>query len=1258
KLNVTTNDNFQVNYMWYTVTYDGSETGIFLITYDGQELDLATWEGMDNESVFIINFYANDTAGNGNDAPFISYTIYKDEDGPIITIDPPHQDGDKFSWEAPPYEIVVTESHLNYTWYTLYINGSIESEKVIIGIGPVPGGIFSGTIDQSLWDTCNGTVIICFYANDTLGHLSNFNRTVMRDTFSPIITVIGEPPENDYVAGFIAPNINLTIGNLDEDFNMSWYSVLVNGTWSENIFFNGTSVILDGTLIQIDQSIWGSCANGTVIIKFYANDTFGNLGSYELIMEKDIYIPDIYIDVASGGILHPTIFNQQPIFNITFSYPEPHYSMVWYRIIIPETGTMSDIKILTSFTDIELDSDLWAFLPPECEFIIQVWINDTAGNINNVNSTLLGKDVIAPRFDEDLMRPLQGSYHDEAPNITVIVYDMNLDYDSLHYVVNYPTKYPLENGSLVPFNEYLWDSLDEHVPISIWFEVQDIMGNITYYELIIYKDESAPTIDINLPEENGTIFNNPPTLNISVYNEPNLEGMWYQVYQASKSYLSEIRPLSNCSNVDLFIDIWNILDESEFTIYFIANDTFGAKLNISRTYYKDITPPQLDIHSPLIDRYYNSLPVINTTLHNGTIRWYEVEFYHPGLGIWLRNGTYSINSDYQLFDETLWDYWNLELLGEINFTIFFYASDIASNIFSYNFTIYRDVINPTINIILPEETYYNNTAPPYEVCIFDTNLHYSWYTIGSNPTKHFFTLNGTIATWPDLLEGIIIITFFANDTAGNEFNASRMLKKDISSPDIDINAPVSGVTWGEDPKTLNVDFYDPSGIAQRYYCLVGNTTIWIYDWTGTIDEDAWDSLASGSITIYIFAIDSVGNPGNASVTISKDVEAPIINIEGPINGEPLAHDTPIFNISINQNIASINFTWYVVNDSHSSYIFFITEDTTQIQIDQDIWNLFDSGIITVTIYANDSLGHIGNDGKNIEKDITPPTINIEAPDDFIPCGQDSPEIIIVLNDLNNINHTWIILEGNGTTIFASLNNTMDTSILDFGNGTIIITGSIKTTIWNDFNNGTLIIWFFANDTLGNQNDNSTFLIMRKDIVKPKIIFLRPEPNDQVGRDAPLIEISIVDPNLEDTLICYYSINGDPSLMSFSWSESAPYVGINQTFWEYIWDSLNPGDLITITIFANDTLGNEGQESLTLRKYKEEPFDLGKTLMGPMGLIITGSIALVLTPLSIGLVKTSFYKRLEKKDKNKLRSILIFSFLLIGLIFAYISFNML
>jgi len=104
--------------------------------------------------------------------------------------------------------------------------------------------------------------------------------------------------------GLDAPNFNITIDELNLD--TIWYTLDGGG-------MNYTITDLAGTF---NQTAWGALSEGNVTIRFYANDTAGNIGFIDVEVIKEIPEDSNGVPIISFGnyyilftILTLTIFS-------------------------------------------------------------------------------------------------------------------------------------------------------------------------------------------------------------------------------------------------------------------------------------------------------------------------------------------------------------------------------------------------------------------------------------------------------------------------------------------------------------------------------------------------------------------------------------------------------------------------------------------------------------------------------------------------------------------------------------------------------------------------------------------------------------------------------------------------------------------------------------------------------------------------------------------------------------------------------------
>lgn len=288
-----------------------------------------------------IQVFGNDSIGIKYESEVRYFTIYE---LPKIFIKLPIQN-DLFESSAPDYNISITVSGLNKTWYTLD-NGA--TNITFTGL--------TGTINQVEWDKkVDGAITIQFYANDTLGYKNSTEVVVIKDTTAPIIS-IDIPYANDFFAEN-SPSFNLTIDELS--LNTTWYTFDSGIT---NITFTGLTGI-------INQTEWDNQNEGPITIRFYASDMFRRMNYAEITINKDITDPVITIHSPSIGEEFEVI---PPPFSITVD--EFNFESMWYTI----DGGLNNYSI-TQFTGY-IDSTAWNAVPIGA-ITIRFYAKDKAGNM-------------------------------------------------------------------------------------------------------------------------------------------------------------------------------------------------------------------------------------------------------------------------------------------------------------------------------------------------------------------------------------------------------------------------------------------------------------------------------------------------------------------------------------------------------------------------------------------------------------------------------------------------------------------------------------------------------------------------------------------------------------------------------------------------------------------------------------------------------------------------------------------------------------
>jgi len=243
-----------LNTMWYTLDWGLINTSI---TEPTGTIDQTIWNSRPNGTV-DIRFYADDIAGN---VGFEEVTVRKDILPPQITITNPIQN-QVFDDTAPSFDLTISEGNLDARWYSL--DGGATAIQ-FIG--------FAGTINQTEWDKItDGTATITFYANDTLNNLGFSEVSVRKDTIEPQITINSPSPNQIFYEE--APSFDLTI--VEQNLDAIWYTL-----------DDGLITFLCGTSGNINNLYWNAIPPGFYILKFYTNDTVGNIGFSEVTIKKE-----------------------------------------------------------------------------------------------------------------------------------------------------------------------------------------------------------------------------------------------------------------------------------------------------------------------------------------------------------------------------------------------------------------------------------------------------------------------------------------------------------------------------------------------------------------------------------------------------------------------------------------------------------------------------------------------------------------------------------------------------------------------------------------------------------------------------------------------------------------------------------------------------------------------------------------------------------------------------------------------------------
>jgi len=270
-------------------------------------------------------------------------------------------------------------------------------------------------------------------------------------------------PSSLQLLGVNSPSFIVDIN--DPNLDIMWYSLN-----------NGLTNITFGTNGTFNPSAWDSVSNGTVTIYFYANDLAGNEAFDSVVVRVDKFIPTIVINLPANN----TVIETRP--SIHLIVPDVDFDWIWY-IVDPYPYI-----ILANNSVQLLPLSIWDALS-EGSFTIELFANDTAGNLNNFYTINLIKDISAPIVVIVNPLPNANETFTSAPEITLTINDATLN--TTWYVIvgtNYTFEFAATIGNFViTIDQAAWNSLSEGV-FTITFYANDTLGNTSSASITLKKD--------------------------------------------------------------------------------------------------------------------------------------------------------------------------------------------------------------------------------------------------------------------------------------------------------------------------------------------------------------------------------------------------------------------------------------------------------------------------------------------------------------------------------------------------------------------------------------------------------------------------------------------------------------------------------------------------------------------------------------------------------------------------------------------------
>jgi len=471
------------------------------------------------------------------------------------------------------------------------------------------------------------------YVGDGISGLAVIQVRRRLDIVDPIITIL-YPNTNNNLFGKTAPSFSVKIEDIYPGIDTMWYTL--DGGFTNTTFTANES---------ISQTLWESRGNGTVTIRFYANDTSGNINWEEIVVRKDILDPLITINSPNPNDLFGS---SAPYYDISIF--EGNLQSIWYRLL---NGTVTTEN--TTITDLigVFGENVWDSVGNGI-VTIQFFANDTLGNIG-FSEVIVRKDISVPIIA--INSPILHDIFRFAPDFNISVSGSNLD----------TTWYTLDNG----ITNYTFIGLIGKIDQSAWnnqvdgfiiikFYINNTLNVIGYDEITVIKDTIGPGIHINYPIPNELVGNIAPIFNVEISDINGIDTLWYTLDGG-------ITNTTFTTNESISQTLWESRGNGTVTIRFYANDTSGNINWKEIPVRKDILGPIITINAPIMNQEFKVAPTYEISIIEVNLDkiWYTLD---GGLT------NITITNLMDTIDQTVW-----EGISEGSLTIRFYANDTLGN---------------------------------------------------------------------------------------------------------------------------------------------------------------------------------------------------------------------------------------------------------------------------------------------------------------------------------------------------------------------------------------------------------------------------------------------------------------------------------------------------------------------------------------------------------------------------------------------------
>jgi hypothetical protein len=280
---------------------------------------------------------------------------------------------------APSFIVEVQDfSPINFVQYQLLGPALFTANISLTETSP---SLYTSTIEEYAWDCINNAseVVLWVHAGDSCNNNISVNATIQKLLTAPQITL---KPINTIYFGAAPPAVEISA--IDPDLADCWWTI--NGISLGSIDSSQLPAI-----ITIGSEQWDLVSEGPILIKVFADDTYGTIGSSECFIVKDLTPPKITVlkPLSSEIGLANLYTGQEYMIGIQDEAPIVSVEVNLGSEVIYSGAPSSQVNHVGIFT-----KEIWsnavdnAYNEGKRYIILFFTVSDEAGNSQTLNYTI------------------------------------------------------------------------------------------------------------------------------------------------------------------------------------------------------------------------------------------------------------------------------------------------------------------------------------------------------------------------------------------------------------------------------------------------------------------------------------------------------------------------------------------------------------------------------------------------------------------------------------------------------------------------------------------------------------------------------------------------------------------------------------------------------------------------------------------------------------------------------------------------------